>query len=80
MAIVYGRHHFEIGAFNDTKYIIDMLQKTSNRLERDRLIMFIDKLVNNKKNIKYLLDSNGIKVRHSKVLIIETNCFFLTRS
>ncbi|XP_022662013.1 dnaJ homolog subfamily C member 13-like [Varroa jacobsoni] len=62
MAIVYGRHHFEIGAFNDTKYIIDMLQKTSNRLERDRLIMFIDKLVNNKKNIKYLLDSNGIKV------------------
>ncbi|OQR69176.1 dnaJsubfamily C member 13-like [Tropilaelaps mercedesae] len=62
MSIVYGRHHEEIGPFNDTKYIIDMLQKTSSRLERDRLILFIDKLVSNKKNIKYLLDSNGIKV------------------
>ncbi len=29
MAIVYGRCHEEIGAFNDTKYIVGMLERVS---------------------------------------------------
>ena len=27
MAIVYGRHHEDIGPFNDTKYILAMLDR-----------------------------------------------------
>lgn len=63
MAIVYGRHHADIGPFNDTQNIVEMLKNTTSRHERDRLIMFIEKLVNDKKNIKLLLDCNGVKVR-----------------
>ena len=29
MAIVYGRCHEEIGAFNDTRYIVGMLERVS---------------------------------------------------
>jgi hypothetical protein len=29
MAIVYGRHHEEIGPFSDTKYIVGMLDRVS---------------------------------------------------
>lgn len=29
MTIVYGRHYEEIGVFNDTKYIVAMLDKVS---------------------------------------------------
>ena len=29
MAIVYGRHHQDIGPFNDTKYIVAMLERVS---------------------------------------------------
>lgn len=31
LAIVYGRCHEEIGAFNDTKYIVGMLERVSMR-------------------------------------------------
>ena len=29
MAIVYGRHHEDIGPFNDTKYILAMLDRNT---------------------------------------------------
>lgn len=62
MAIVYGRHYEEIGAFNDTKYIVGMLERGADKMERDRLIFFLNQLILNRKNVKELMDANGIKV------------------
>ncbi|KAH0627267.1 hypothetical protein JD844_002784 [Phrynosoma platyrhinos] len=62
LAIVYGRCYEEIGPFGDTRYIIGMLERCTDRLERDRLILFLNKLILNKKNVKELMDSNGIKI------------------
>ncbi|GAB0184323.1 dnaJ subfamily C member 13 [Grus japonensis] len=62
LAIVYGRCHEEIGPFSDTKYIVGMLERCTDRLERDRLILFLNKLILNKKNVKDLMDSNGIRI------------------
>uniref|UniRef100_A0A674K734 DnaJ homolog subfamily C member 13 n=1 Tax=Terrapene triunguis TaxID=2587831 RepID=A0A674K734_9SAUR len=62
LAIVYGRCHEEIGQFGDTKYIVGMLERCTDRLERDRLILFLNKLILNKKNVKDLMDSNGIRI------------------
>lgn len=62
MAIVYGRCHEEIGAFNDTRYIVGMLERCSDRLERDRLIGFLNRLILHKRNVKEIMDASGIKV------------------
>ncbi|XP_076446613.1 dnaJ homolog subfamily C member 13-like isoform X1 [Babylonia areolata] len=62
MAIVYGRCHEEIGAFNDTRYIVGMLERCTDKLERDRLIGFLNKLILHKRNVKEIMDANGIKV------------------
>ncbi|XP_056376625.1 dnaJ homolog subfamily C member 13 isoform X2 [Hyla sarda] len=62
LAIVYGRCHEEIGAFSDTKYIVGMLERCTDRLERDRLILFLNKLILNKKNVKDVMDSNGVRI------------------
>ena len=61
MTIVYTKCHEEIGAFHDTKYIVAMLDRTYDRLERDRLLIFIDSLILNKSNVKEILDGNGVK-------------------
>ena len=34
MTIVYGRHYDDIGPFHDTKYIVAMLDRTCDRVER----------------------------------------------
>ena len=34
MTIVYGRHHADIGPFHDTKYLVAMLDRTCDRVER----------------------------------------------
>ncbi|ELU18389.1 hypothetical protein CAPTEDRAFT_227625 [Capitella teleta] len=62
MAIVYGRCHEEIGAFNDTRYIVGMLDRCTDRLERDRIIHFLSRLINNKKNVREIMDANGVKI------------------
>ena len=61
MTIVYTKCHGEIGPFNDTKYIIAMLERTYDRLERDRLLMFIDSLILNPTNVKEIIDGNGCR-------------------
>ncbi|KAK0045772.1 dnaJ subfamily C member 13-like isoform X1 [Biomphalaria pfeifferi] len=61
MAIVYGRCHEEIGAFNDTRYIVGMLDRCTDKLERDRLILFLNKLILNQRNVKEIMDANGVK-------------------
>ena len=62
MSIVYCAYSEEIGAFNDTKFIVQMLERTSDKSERDRLLIFISKLIVNKLNAKQLIDAGGIRV------------------
>lgn len=59
MTIVYTKCYEQIGPFNDTKFIIAMLDKTQDKLERDRLILFIEALILNKENAKEIIDSIG---------------------
>ncbi|XP_073686489.1 dnaJ homolog subfamily C member 13 isoform X1 [Garra rufa] len=62
LTIVYGKCCEEIGPFTDTKYIVGMLDRCTDKLERDRLILFINKLILNKKNVKDIMDSNGVRI------------------
>ncbi|KAG7262176.1 hypothetical protein CRUP_034712 [Coryphaenoides rupestris] len=62
LAIVYGKCCEEIGPFIDTKYIVGMLDRCTDRLERDRIILFLNKLILNKKNVKEVMDSNGVRI------------------
>ncbi|KAL1130026.1 hypothetical protein AAG570_012969 [Ranatra chinensis] len=62
LAIVYGRFFSSIGHFPDTKFIVSMLERTFDRLERDRLLLFIYKLSLNQDNVKDILDCNGVTI------------------
>eukprot|EP00064_Thunnus_orientalis_P007154 superscaffoldBa00000780_g7173 len=62
LTIVYGKCFEEIGTFTDTKYIVGMLDRCTDKLERDRLILFLNKLILNKKNVKEVMDSNGVRI------------------
>jgi DnaJ family protein C protein 13 len=63
MAIVYGRHHEEIGPFHDTIHMVNMMEKTMDRLERDRLLLFLNKLFLNRENAHVFTQSpNGVKI------------------
>ena len=62
MAIVYEAYHQEIGRFHDTKFIVGMLDKCTDKTERDRLIMFISQLVRNQENVRDLMDAGGVRV------------------
>ncbi|CAG2170123.1 unnamed protein product, partial [Oppiella nova] len=62
MSIVYCAYSEDIGAFNDTKFIVSMLERTSDKTERDRLLIFISKLIVNKRNAKEFVDSGGVRV------------------
>ena len=61
MAIVYGRHHEDIGPFHDTRYILAMLDRSIDRQERDRLVLFLSKLILHKDNVVDVLKANGLK-------------------
>ena len=62
MTIVYTSACAEIGPFNDTKYIVAMLDRSVDKLERDRLLMFINTLILEKRNVKEIIDGNGIRI------------------
>ena len=62
MTIVYGRHFGDIGPFHDTKYIVAMLDRTLDRVERDRLLLFLNKLILAKENAAALIQANGVKI------------------
>lgn len=62
MTIVYGRYYEDIGPFSDTKYILGMLERCADRTERDRLVMFINKLILHRRNVKdIMMDQNGVR-------------------
>ncbi|CAG2054418.1 unnamed protein product [Timema podura] len=62
MSIVYDRHHEDIGPFSDTKYIVGMLERCTDRMERDRLVQFIFKLILHRRNVKDIMDANGVRI------------------
>ncbi|CAF3421421.1 unnamed protein product [Rotaria sp. Silwood1] len=62
MTIVYARHYETIGPFNDTRHIILMLDRSTDKCERDRLLMFISKLILNHRNVRDIIDCGGIKI------------------
>ncbi|CAL4077534.1 unnamed protein product, partial [Meganyctiphanes norvegica] len=62
MALVYGLHHADIGQFNDTKYIVTMLSRTSDKLERDRLLIFLNQLILEKTNVRDVVEAGGVRV------------------
>lgn len=62
MSIVYGRYYDDIGPFSDTKYIVGMLERCTDRMERDRLVEFINKLILHQRNVKDIIDQNGVRV------------------
>lgn len=62
MSIVYGRYYEDIGPFSDTKYIVGMLERCLDKMERDRLVMFINKLILHERNVKDLIEVNGVKI------------------
>lgn len=62
MSKVYGKCHEQIGSFHDTRFIVGMLDRSSDKLERDRLLLFLKKLTKNKYNVKQFLDAGGIRI------------------
>ncbi|XP_075217212.1 receptor mediated endocytosis 8 isoform X2 [Lycorma delicatula] len=62
MTVVYAKYHNEIGAFCDTKYIVGMLDRCTDRMERDRYLLFLDRLLLEKQNVKAVLDANGVPI------------------
>lgn len=62
MTVVYAKYFEEIGPFNDVIFLVRILEHTRDKLERDRLLQFFDKLFNIKKNVKDFIDSNGLKI------------------
>ncbi|XP_034177741.1 receptor mediated endocytosis 8 isoform X3 [Osmia lignaria lignaria] len=61
MTIVYERYYEDTGPFSDTKYIVGMLERCTDRMERDRLVMFINKLILHRRNVKDIMDQNGVR-------------------
>ncbi|XP_065200940.1 dnaJ homolog subfamily C member 13 isoform X2 [Planococcus citri] len=61
MTVVYSQYYEQIGPFSDTKYIVSMLEKCTDRMERDRLILFLNKLILNKENAKAVIDAKGVQ-------------------
>lgn len=61
MALVYGRHFEEIGPFPDVGYLVTLLDKTFDCEERDRLVCLLNQLVKEPRNVKGLLDADGLR-------------------
>eukprot|EP00051_Salpingoeca_urceolata_P002050 m.46532 g.46532 ORF g.46532 m.46532 type:complete len:2282 (+) comp11866_c0_seq1:73-6918(+) len=61
MAITYTKCYEEIGTFNDTEYMVTMLNRCEDRMERDRLLLFLETLLHNKYNVKRFIDAGGVR-------------------
>ena len=60
MSIVYEKYFEEIGPFNDVKFLVRILEHTKDKLERDRLLLFFDKLFLVKRNVKEFVDGGEL--------------------
>lgn len=61
MALVYGRHQNAIGPFPDTGYLVTLLERSSDYEERDRLVSLLAQLITEPRNVKGLLDADGLR-------------------
>ena len=61
MALVYGRHRDVIGPFPDTGYLVTLLERSNDYEERDRLVCLLSQLVAESRNVKGLLDADGLR-------------------
>lgn len=62
MAVAYGRHFDIIGPFNDTRYLVSMLSRSTNVAERDHLLLLIAKLTLHKENVRELINANAVSL------------------
>lgn len=62
MSIIYGEYVDEIGPFNDMNFIEQILESCLNRILRDRIVQFMEKLTKNNINIKNMIASNGVHI------------------
>eukprot|EP01063_Lacrimia_lanifica_P026895 TRINITY_DN3697_c0_g1_i1.p1 TRINITY_DN3697_c0_g1~~TRINITY_DN3697_c0_g1_i1.p1 ORF type:complete len:2385 (+),score=1004.85 TRINITY_DN3697_c0_g1_i1:97-7251(+) len=62
MARLYETHAASIGVFNDLSFIVGMLRKAQDKIERDRLLQFLCHLLRVKGNVKLFIDCNGMPV------------------
>ncbi|XP_059475793.1 dnaJ homolog subfamily C member 13 [Neocloeon triangulifer] len=61
MSIVYGQHYEELKPFSDMKFLVAMLDKSVERSERDRIVLFLRQLVRQKSNCQLMLDAGLVK-------------------
>eukprot|EP00055_Hartaetosiga_balthica_P006980 m.23293 g.23293 ORF g.23293 m.23293 type:complete len:2228 (-) comp5537_c0_seq1:183-6866(-) len=61
MSVVYEKCSEEVGVFNDTEFIVHMLNTCEDNLERDRLLQFLNVLLLDKRNVKLFIDAGGIR-------------------
>ncbi|CAB3364063.1 Hypothetical predicted protein [Cloeon dipterum] len=61
MSIVYGQHYEELRPFSDMKFLVAMLDKSVEKPERDRIVLFLRQLVRQKSNCQLMLDAGVVK-------------------
>ena len=49
-----------IRGFQFTKYMVNMLERCTDKLERDRILLFMNELTLNHRHVKEIMDANGI--------------------
>lgn len=62
MATIYGNYMNDIGQFDDMRDIIDRLKDCRNKLERDRLVLLIQKFIMHRSNAEEFIDANGVTI------------------
>ncbi|CAH8634236.1 unnamed protein product [Heterobilharzia americana] len=62
MSVVYSRCHHEIGPVSDIPLLIYLLDRTTFAVERDCLLLLLDKLMLNKGNVMSFVDADGVRV------------------
>ncbi|KAJ9449740.1 DnaJ-like protein subfamily C GRV2, partial [Diplonema papillatum] len=62
MARLYETYAADIGVFNDLSFIVGMVKTATDKLERDRLLLFLSNLLRVKGNVKLFIDCHGVPV------------------
>ncbi|GET90826.1 endosomal trafficking protein RME-8, putative [Leishmania tarentolae] len=60
LALLYTHYAEEIGEFNDIPFLLRMLEKTTDPMMRDRLLLLLARLLKARHNIKLFLDHDGL--------------------
>lgn len=74
LAVVYGQCFEDIGGFNDTEYIVTMLNRCEDHMERDRLLEFLCVLLKHRRNVKLFIDAGGLRCLVDMVTLVRLAC------